>query len=322
MKAVPRSMRHLPVYLTETDQDDAWRNENNGWVQRVYGEIDWWNHQAGNQVIRAVILYRWPNVDRWGIDGKAGVIDDFRQAMTHKYNWETVAQAKPGTTPTADRKAQAEAAVSRHAPRAAACRTDQTGRRHQPDPLRTHRQDRQGALCRVLPPVWAGPHRLPDHRRVRPRRERAENAGLAAAEHGGVAGRHPAAAGGPGGSRAARQGGETREADRATPIGWRRTGRAARSPTSRKPAARRGALRRTTADRHPVPRDQPHRGAARGGRRSRGAGAARQVARHRRPVLHHRRRPDPADQSDRRGRHARSGLDLQRHQHLRGRQLR
>ena len=75
-------MRHLPVYLTETDQDDAWRNENNGWVQRVYGEIDWWNRQPGNQVIRAVILYRWPNVDKWGIDGKAGVIEDFRKAMT------------------------------------------------------------------------------------------------------------------------------------------------------------------------------------------------------------------------------------------------
>ena len=97
MKAIPRSMRHLPVYLTETDQDDAWRNENNGWVQRVYGEIDWWNRQAGNQVIRAVILYRWPNVDKWGIDGKAGVIDDFRQAMTHKYNWETIAQTKPAS---------------------------------------------------------------------------------------------------------------------------------------------------------------------------------------------------------------------------------
>ncbi len=84
MKAIPLSMRHLPVYLTETDQDDAWHNENNGWVQRVYGEIDWWNRQAGNQIIRAVILYRWPNVDKWGIEGKAGVIDDFRQSMSHQ----------------------------------------------------------------------------------------------------------------------------------------------------------------------------------------------------------------------------------------------
>ncbi len=102
MKAIPRSMRHLPVYLTETDQDDAWRNENNGWVQRVYGEIDWWNRQAGNQVIRAVILYRWPNVDKWGIDGKAGIIEDFRKAMTLKHNWEAALQVNPGTTPPAE----------------------------------------------------------------------------------------------------------------------------------------------------------------------------------------------------------------------------
>ncbi|MGQ9840353.1 MAG: N-acetylmuramoyl-L-alanine amidase [Anaerolineae bacterium] len=95
MNAIPRSMRHLPVYLTETDQDDAWRNENVGWVQRVYGEIDWWNRQPGNQVIRAVILYRWPNIDKWGIDGKAGVIEDFRQAMKYKYNWEEALRTRP-----------------------------------------------------------------------------------------------------------------------------------------------------------------------------------------------------------------------------------
>ena len=77
-------MRSLPVYLTEADQNDSWRNENVQWVQRAYGEIDWWNRQPGNQVIRAVILYRWPNVDRWGIDGKAGVIEDFRQAKTYR----------------------------------------------------------------------------------------------------------------------------------------------------------------------------------------------------------------------------------------------
>jgi len=102
MKAIPLSMRSLPVYLTETDQDDAWRNENTGWVQRVYGEIDWWNKQPGNQVIRVVILYRWPNVDKWGIDGKAGVIDDFKQAMTFKYNWETALQSQTSATTTPD----------------------------------------------------------------------------------------------------------------------------------------------------------------------------------------------------------------------------
>ena len=96
MNAIPRSMRSLPVYLTETDQDDAWVNTNNGWVQRAYGEIDWWNKQPGNQVIRAVILYRWSKTDRWAIDGRAGVIDDFKQAMQHRYNWETALQAKTG----------------------------------------------------------------------------------------------------------------------------------------------------------------------------------------------------------------------------------
>ena len=95
-------MRHLPVYLTETDQDDAWRNENNGWVQRAYGEIDWWNRQPGNQVIRAVILYRWPNVDKWGIDGKAGVIEDFRKAISFKYSWENALQTRPGTPPVVE----------------------------------------------------------------------------------------------------------------------------------------------------------------------------------------------------------------------------
>jgi predicted nuclease with TOPRIM domain len=102
MEAIPRTMRSLPVYLTEADQNDTWRNENVQWVQRAYGEIDWWNKQAGNQIIRAVILYRWPNVDKWGIDGKAGVIEDFKQAMTFKYNWETAQQGQPGepVTPT------------------------------------------------------------------------------------------------------------------------------------------------------------------------------------------------------------------------------
>lgn len=97
VNAIPRSMRSLPVYLTETDQDDAWANTNNGWVQRAYGEIDWWNKQPGNQVIRAVILYRWSKADKWAIDGRAGVIDDFKQAMQHRYNWETALQAKTGT---------------------------------------------------------------------------------------------------------------------------------------------------------------------------------------------------------------------------------
>jgi len=88
MNAIPASMRHLPVYITETDQDVEWKNENTGWVQRAYGEIDWWNRQPGHQQIRALILYRWPKgYDKWGIEGKQGVIEDFKAAMNYDYVW-------------------------------------------------------------------------------------------------------------------------------------------------------------------------------------------------------------------------------------------
>lgn len=88
MNAVPRDMRHLPAYITETDQDVPWYNANIGWVQRAYGEIDFWNRQPGNQQIRSMILYRWPRIDRWYIEGKAGVIEDFREAMKFEYRWQ------------------------------------------------------------------------------------------------------------------------------------------------------------------------------------------------------------------------------------------
>ncbi|MEM7130590.1 MAG: M23 family metallopeptidase [Chloroflexota bacterium] len=88
MNAVPLSMRHLPVYITETDEDDPWLNRNIGWVQRAYGEIDHWNKQPGNQQIRALILYRWPQIDKWFIEGKQGVIDDFKEALRFDYRWQ------------------------------------------------------------------------------------------------------------------------------------------------------------------------------------------------------------------------------------------
>ena len=87
MAAFPASMRHLPVYITETDQDVAWHDQNHGWIQRAYGEIDAWNRQPGNQQIRSLILYRWPKIDKWYIEGKQGIVDDFRQALGFDYRW-------------------------------------------------------------------------------------------------------------------------------------------------------------------------------------------------------------------------------------------
>lgn len=87
MEAVPASMRSLPAYITETDQDSPWLDQNNGWVQAAYAEINHWNQQAGAQQIRALVLYRWPPYDQWYIQGKQGVIDGFLDAMRNDYRW-------------------------------------------------------------------------------------------------------------------------------------------------------------------------------------------------------------------------------------------
>jgi hypothetical protein len=90
MQVIPQDLRHLPVYITETDQDDPWENANRGWVQNAYKEINDWNTEPGNQQIRALVLYRWPRLDKWHIEGKPGVHEDFKAAMNNEYVWGEV----------------------------------------------------------------------------------------------------------------------------------------------------------------------------------------------------------------------------------------
>ncbi len=86
MTALPASMRELPVYITETNQNDPWLNSANGWVRNAYKEIDDWNADPDHQPIQALILYRWPaGLDQWGIANRQGVVDDFRAAMQSAY---------------------------------------------------------------------------------------------------------------------------------------------------------------------------------------------------------------------------------------------
>lgn len=97
MHAIPDSMRHLPVYITETNQDSdpntgaTWFTQNLGWVQDAYAEIDRWNQDPTHQKIRALLLYRWRREaeggDRWGFSHNEGVKQDFRQALQHRYRW-------------------------------------------------------------------------------------------------------------------------------------------------------------------------------------------------------------------------------------------
>jgi N-acetyl-anhydromuramyl-L-alanine amidase AmpD len=88
MAAVPEAMRTLPVYITETDQSEPWLDVNSGWVQQAYEEIDGWNQQPNNQQIRALVLYRWPLLDRWHLANKAGVLEDLWLALRREYQWQ------------------------------------------------------------------------------------------------------------------------------------------------------------------------------------------------------------------------------------------
>ena len=112
MHAIPVNMRHLPVYITETDQGGPWENVNRGWIQAAYAEIDRWNRQNA-QKIRALALYRWPQLDRWHIKGKGGVIEDFRVALRHDYRWgdeaeQPVPASKPERWPAREARGRQE----------------------------------------------------------------------------------------------------------------------------------------------------------------------------------------------------------------------
>ena len=87
MEAIPASMRILPVYITEADQNDPWAHSSTGWVQAAYAEIDQWNQDFTHQKIRCLLLYRWLAHDQWAFADIQEVKDDFRAALNHDYRW-------------------------------------------------------------------------------------------------------------------------------------------------------------------------------------------------------------------------------------------
>lgn len=92
MNRVPTAMRSVPAYITETDENGAWADTNSGWVRNVYAEINSWNQTSGTQKIRCVALFRWLHAgenDLYYICDRWGVIQDWRDAMTYRYVWNT-----------------------------------------------------------------------------------------------------------------------------------------------------------------------------------------------------------------------------------------
>lgn len=94
-EAVPHSLRHLPAYITEFTEllPDGWDNRNTGVVQAAYQSVHGWNQLPDAQKIQCLILYRWPRYDKWAIEHKQGVIDDFRQAVGRGYQSPPVSRA-------------------------------------------------------------------------------------------------------------------------------------------------------------------------------------------------------------------------------------
>jgi N-acetyl-anhydromuramyl-L-alanine amidase AmpD len=119
MAAVPAAMKHLPGFITEMDQTQPWADRNEGWVQRAYAEIEAWNHAqeigGSPQRVRCAALYRWPRVDKWFIEGKLGVIDDFETALQADYRWrreEPLEEVAEASAQPASQSARAPAAAA------------------------------------------------------------------------------------------------------------------------------------------------------------------------------------------------------------------
>ncbi len=109
MATIPAWARSLPVYITESNQNQAWENRNTGWMQAAYRQINEWNKSHGHQPIRCLALYRWEPYDQWSIKGKGGVLDDLRLAQAYGYRWS--AQPVPEPEPLPNDETATDAAM-------------------------------------------------------------------------------------------------------------------------------------------------------------------------------------------------------------------
>ncbi len=89
--AVPASLKNVPVLIPETQAADPdwWQNQNVGWIQAAFKEINDWNAQTANQPIQALCLFRWQAIGGdppgWSISNRPALVDDFRAALQNAY---------------------------------------------------------------------------------------------------------------------------------------------------------------------------------------------------------------------------------------------
>lgn len=87
LSVVPSSMKQLPAFITETNLlvQGGWPDNASGVIPAIYEEINTWNSATGTQKIFCDCIYRFPKYDKWHIDGKNGVIQDFQNAVAKGY---------------------------------------------------------------------------------------------------------------------------------------------------------------------------------------------------------------------------------------------
>jgi hypothetical protein len=61
-------------------------NQNQGWIQAAYAEINRWNSTAHVPQIHCLLIYRWTG-DAWAVERLGEVHNDFKQALNHDYRW-------------------------------------------------------------------------------------------------------------------------------------------------------------------------------------------------------------------------------------------
>jgi hypothetical protein len=87
LEAIPTQYKDREIHISETDQDDAWLDEPNTWVQAAYAEINKHNEIEGTQKICSMVLYRWPKSDKFYIEGLGNVYNDIKAAVAKGYTW-------------------------------------------------------------------------------------------------------------------------------------------------------------------------------------------------------------------------------------------
>lgn len=84
--AIPDSLAHLPVYITEANGNGPWQAS--GLMPAMAWEIDQWNQTSIGRKIRALIFYRYPDYDgdiKFHIAGKHDVIDEYYRTVATGY---------------------------------------------------------------------------------------------------------------------------------------------------------------------------------------------------------------------------------------------